>query len=113
MIIVDRKKDAIITCPYCGREYLPAEIYNPNAFFGRPEDIDRDDFGHLESYDGSCMDLKDSYECDTCGKLFEVTAEVKFRVSASTVEEFDETYTAPIQSTRISLFEGIADNDNN
>ena len=41
MNIRERKKDIVITCPHCGREYLPAEIYVPDAFFGKPSDIEK------------------------------------------------------------------------
>ena len=33
--MINEKLEKII-CPKCGREYLPAEIYYPNFFFGRP-----------------------------------------------------------------------------
>lgn len=35
MIKQDKKLELII-CPKCGREYLPAEIYYPNEFLGKP-----------------------------------------------------------------------------
>ena len=111
MIFVDRKKDSLITCPYCGREYLPAEIYVPNQFFGRPVDIDRDPAGKIEVYDGSPVDLEEEYCCEGCGKTFKVSAEIKFKTAMSDFEAFEETYTTPIQSARISLFEGIASDD--
>lgn len=111
MNFVDRKKDAIITCPFCGREYLPAEIYIPDRFFGMPEDIDRDAAGKIEVYDGSVMDLTEEYTCDGCGKKFEINADIKFKSTISKFEEFSDTYSSPLQSNRISLFEGIVEND--
>ena len=39
------KKIITIECPYCGAEYLPAEIIVPNSFFGKPTNIERD-FNH-------------------------------------------------------------------
>ncbi len=112
MNFVDRKKDATITCPYCGREYLPAEIYLPKQFFGTPEDIDRDAAGKIEVYDGEPMNLTEEYTCDCCGKTFKTQATISFKSLMSESSEFEEVFTSPIQSTRISLFEGIADSDN-
>lgn len=109
MIIVDKKKEPVITCPYCGREYLPAEIYIPSAFFGHPEDIDRNEFGKLDAYCGTGMDLRESFECESCGKVFDIVADIKFRATSNMASTFTDTYTAPLQSARISLFEGLAD----
>ncbi len=111
MNFIDRKKDATIICPHCGREYLPAEIYIPNQFFGTPEDIDRDAAGRIEVYDGEPMNLLEEYTCDGCGKTFEVSAQVQFKTVISEHSDFDEPYTSPIRSARISLFEGIAEDD--
>lgn len=113
MNFIDRKKDATIICPYCGREYLPAEIYFPNQFFGTPEDIDRDAAGKIEVYDGEPMNLVEEYTCDCCGKTFKTSATISFKSAVVESSDFEETYISPIQSSRISLFEGIADNDNN
>lgn len=111
MNFIDRKKDAIITCPHCGREYLPAEIYFPKQFFGTPEDIDRDAAGKIEVYGGNPMNLTEEYVCDECGKEFKVSAQISFKSVASESSTFEEVYTSPIQSTRISLFEGIGESD--
>lgn len=113
MNFIDRKKDAIITCPFCGREYLPAEIYIPDQFFGMPEDIDRDVAGKIEIYDGSTMDLNEEYTCDCCGKKFDIQADLKFKTAMSQAESFSDTYSTLLQSNRISLFEGIEDLVNN
>lgn len=94
-----------ITCPYCGREYLPAEIYIPSSFLGHPTDIDRFTNGKIDAYDGKSMDLTERYACDGCGNEFEVTASVKFRAS-KVVEKFNPTYVSSLYSNRISLFEG-------
>ena len=48
---IDKKVEYIV-CPKCGREYLPAEIYLPNSFLGRPHDIYRLTNGKVESFEG-------------------------------------------------------------
>lgn len=111
MNTVDRRKDATITCPHCGREYLPAEIYVPSAFFGHPEDIDRDDSGKVEFYSGPGMDLAETFECE-CGKSFKVAARMEFKTQPTEESSFEETYTSTLHSNRISLFEGIGDDNN-
>lgn len=109
MPTVNKKKESIITCPFCGREYFPAELYVPSAFFGRPVDIDRDEEGHILVFEGTGLDTKESYECDGCGQVFDIAAKVEFKASMPKADEFSDTYTATLQSTRISLFEGLAD----
>jgi len=47
------RKFEIIECPHCGREYLPAEIFVPHPFFGRPRDIVRDVYGHILDFEGN------------------------------------------------------------
>ena len=37
----------VIKCPVCGREYLPVEIFVPNAFFGEPDVVKRDTEGNI------------------------------------------------------------------
>lgn len=106
MNIVDRKKENIITCPYCGMEYLPSEIYMPKDFLGNPGDIYKTPSGNLEAYEGESMNLQEEYVCDGCGKLFEVEAEVRFRTKEKQEDNFDEEYTSPVYTNRISLFEG-------
>lgn len=106
------KKEILITCPYCGAEYLPAEVFVPKSFFGTPEDIDKDYAGKLEVYDGNPMDLKEIYTCDFCNKEFEVTAEVKFKSQTKLNVPFEETYSVPLYPNKISLFEGDEDDSN-
>lgn len=100
----ERKKEAVITCPRCGCEYLPAEVYVPEAFFGKPEDIDRTSAGKIDVYGGTAMDLHEEYTCEHCGATFEVTAEIKFKTAEKTEEDFDSVFTSPLPQ-RISLFE--------
>lgn len=71
----------IIRCPKCGREYLPCEIYLPDAFLGRARVISRNEEGQIDYIDGSNMDLVETYQCD-CGHRFKVEAKVNFHVES-------------------------------
>ncbi len=107
MIIKD-KKEPVIICPRCGREYLPAEIFIPKAFFGHPEDIERTPAGKIDVYEGSPMCLTEEYKCDGCDLSFEVTADIKFKVKEKVKEEFNSVYASSIPQ-KIALFEDIND----
>lgn len=111
MFDIKDRKEIVIVCPNCGREYLPAEVFVPSAFFGKPEDIDRTPAGKIDIYDGEPMCLTEEYRCDGCNTVFEVTADVRFKTKAKQKEEFSTVYTSHI-SKKISLFEDI-DSDNN
>ena len=94
-----------IVCPKCGREYLPAEIYVPNAFFGRPQDIDRTNQGKIESFNGKSMDLEETYQCDNCNCTFNVTAKISFKTSEVTKYDMSQ-YSTPLFEPKLTLFEG-------
>ena len=51
------RKFETIACPVCKYEYLPAEIYIPQNYFGRPILIERDNDGKILSYEGTSIDL--------------------------------------------------------
>ena len=86
------RKFEIIECPKCGYEYLPAEIFVPRAFFGRPENIERNDAGKLISYEGSSVDLFEKYICDNCGTEFRVVAKLQLTASEKFPDSFDDDY---------------------
>ncbi len=69
-----------IICPHCGAEYLPAEIFYPNHFLGKPKHITKDAFGKLKFYVGN-MDLNETYICDYCNTRLHVAAKVSFSVN--------------------------------
>lgn len=74
------KKNAI-RCPHCGREYLPGEIYVPNAFVGQPTSIIKHPKqGTVLAYVGEDMDTVETYTCDNCNTTFKVDAVVTFKV---------------------------------
>ena len=80
---MNTKRNELIICPKCHREYLPAEIFIPKAFFGNPNDIIRDVYGEILEFSGTGMDLNESYTCDTCNTTFNVTAKINFQISIS------------------------------
>ena len=57
-----------IKCPDCGAEYLPAEIFYPDEFFGKPNSIEKDVYGKLLFFNGNDMNLTETYRCDYCGE---------------------------------------------
>lgn len=91
------KKLESIICPTCGMEYLPAEIYNPSAFFGKPKCIIRDDNNKIEHIIGNSIDCREQYICDNCDKPFSVIAKISF---VSKVEDdFSDEHESIIGST--------------
>ena len=93
-----------IICPKCGREYLPAEIYYPNNFLGKPQNIDKIQ-GKIESFDGKSMDLEEQYQCDSCDCTFKVIAKVSFKTSEVTKYNMSQ-YKTPLFEPKLTLFEG-------
>ena len=76
------RKTPIIKCPHCGAQYLPAEIYMPGAFLGRPGDLVKDSFGKIiyEDYrEGAEPDMIERYTCEYCEKPFVIEATVTYK----------------------------------
>lgn len=94
----------VIKCPHCGAEYLPAEIFLPDSFLGKPNTIQRDSENHIESFFGNDMDLKEEYRCDYCNKKFTVTANVKFN-TASESKYIEEEYKTKLSKASLFLDE--------
>lgn len=97
------RKFEVIECPKCGYQYLPAEIFYPKSFFGSPYAIMKTSDGRLLDYEGTSMDISESYECDKCGCNLRISAKVHFVVEEVEEDVFDEEYTSIIKS---SLFNG-------
>lgn len=97
-------KRIVITCPRCGAEYLPQEIYIPTVFFGKASYIEKDEKTHqiLDLY-GSDLDLEENYICDFCNSPFTVTAKISFNTKEDLKRNFDEDYTTRINKERILL----------
>ena len=82
-------KKTTIRCPHCNAEYLPAEIYYPNDFLGKPFNIIKDGDGNILGYNGNDMDTVETYICDKCNKQFSIDASITFKTT-SIVDIFDE-----------------------
>lgn len=98
------KSQELIYCPYCGYEYVPAEIFIPNEVFGHPTFIRRTDKGHIETIAGKKMDLEETYKCDNCDTTFKVKMNINFTSQIDTVNDFKHNYTTKLKSN-ISLKE--------
>ena len=72
------KQLRVIKCPTCGYEYLPAEIYLPDEFLGKPKSIMKDTNGKILGFDGIKMNDTETYKCDNCDTLFEVVSTTNF-----------------------------------
>lgn len=75
-------KKTTIRCPHCNYEYLPAEIYFPDDFLGKPSEIIRDESGNVLGFQGADMNTAETYCCDHCGHSFDVDASITFKTSA-------------------------------
>lgn len=93
------RKFELIECPKCGRQYLPAEIFIPKAFFGKPRDIVRDVYGKILEYEDTSVDTCESYTCDKCNTTFEIKVRMSFLTDKNKIGDMDEEYTSP---TKIS-----------
>lgn len=76
-------KTSVIKCPHCGAEYLPGEIYMPNAVIGQPDEIVKDSFGKIlyEDYFTPARepDMLEHFTCEYCEKPFVIEAIVTYK----------------------------------
>ena len=79
--------EKVITCPRCGYQYLPAEIYVPNSFFGSPKYIKRNISGEIQSVSGKEPDYTETYKCDNCNTSFKVLANIEFDVQIDNITD--------------------------
>lgn len=93
------RKFEIIECPKCKYEYLPSEVFIPRYFFGRPEEIQRDDNGKLISYEGTSVDLFEKYICDNCDTEFRVVAKLQLTTELSFPGSFNGDYVTNIDKS--------------
>lgn len=93
---VDETKYQVITCPYCGAQYVPAEIYMPEDLVGRTDSVIKDPLGKLMYVDyqeDHEQDLIATYRCDHCDHDFTVEASITFK-SKKVDEALDFTNTS-------------------
>ena len=84
------RKTPVIKCPHCQAQYLPAEIYMPNAFLGRPEDLVKDSLGKIiyEDYrEGQEPEMIEHFICDYCDKPFVIEATVTYKTMTEEPEK--------------------------
>lgn len=99
----DKYNTPIIVCPHCGYQYLPAEIYLPNVFLGKPEDILRESIsGEIQDYFGNSMNLDEKYICDNCNQPFEVHAKIQFNTEGV---DFNKPHKTVIKKQSLFLSE--------
>ena len=89
----------IIVCPICGEEMLMSEVFIPQAFFGKQNEIIKDSAGHIDYYSGSDPDLDEDYICDNCGAHLKIHANVSFDVT-SVSDDFEEEYVTEINKPK-------------
>ena len=93
---MEKKSYKVISCPVCGREYVPSEIFVPKYFMGTIKDKMLDENGKIELFNGTDMDLEETYICDGCHNHMKIRAKVDFEVS-SVFDGFEEEYSYPLQ----------------
>ena len=72
----------MIKCPYCNREYTVDEIYLPDNLLGKTREVLRLVDGSIDIIDYKIPpDSNEKYECDFCGNVFNVKANLSFTVS--------------------------------
>lgn len=84
-------KLGIITCPHCKAQYLPCEIYSPEYFFGKTDDLVKDPTGKIiyQDYKEDWEpDTTEQYTCDFCNRPFIVEGTATFKTKA-VKEELD------------------------
>lgn len=102
----DEKEFVTIKCPKCGTEYLPAEIFVPSAYFGKPKDILRTVEGKIDYFSGKSLDTSERYVCDRCLTPFIVKSTVTFSSEADPKANFNEEYSTIVRPRKLNLFEG-------
>ena len=97
----------VITCPCCGQEFLPAEIFYPDDLIGKPKEIYKTSSGKIDFYTGEDQCYNELYICDNCRNLLHVHADVKYTVNVvKDDEEFDEEFVSKFNKpTKFSLKE--------
>lgn len=85
----------LIRCPVCGQEYLPAELFLPVDFLGKPKDIVKRNDGKIDFYLGERPTYETEYCCDNCSSNFKVKAKINFETIAE--DDFSKEYTSKLK----------------
>ena len=102
----------IITCPCCGQQYMPGEIFMPKAFFGNQKDIMKDSSGKIEFYLGDDMDLDEEFVCENCLSKLKIHANLTYNITLGDKDDFDDEYSTTISKPeKIKLEETELFND--
>lgn len=101
------KKDKLVTirCPFCGCEYLPAEIFIPTGLVGHPSYIEKDLQGKVLTCYGKMWDPIEYYTCDKCNTRFKIKADVKFSTYIDHKNNFNEDFKMKIKKPNLFLKE--------
>ena len=86
-----KNKPIVITCPKCGKEYMPSQIFIPKYFFGEPISIDRDNDRKIVGYIGTDMDTNETFCCDECNTEFHIKTKISFTTTINSID-FDNDY---------------------
>ena len=97
------KQLRVIKCSQCGYEYLPAEIYLPNEFLGKPKSVMKDVNGKIIGFDGIKMNDTETYKCDNCDTLFEVVSTTYF--TTKPVGQSSDEYVTKLSSDKFTMAE--------
>lgn len=93
-----------VVCPCCGAEYHPAEIFMPQTLLGRPKVV-RDSVGHIVSWTGDPVCLREKYICDYCDSPLDVQMKLDYRTSYNKKMDTRMPYTTQINHPRFTLSE--------
>jgi hypothetical protein len=84
-------KTALIKCPCCGAEYLPGEVYMPNAIIGQPDEVVRDSLGKIIYEDYFTSEREPStvehFTCEYCDKPFIIEATITYKTKEEAPEK--------------------------
>ena len=95
-----------ITCPYCGTEYMPCEIFIPNSFINQTRDIEKDHMtGKIMYTPKDALETKEEYKCDRCNSTFKIEAKVSFFTDKLSNVDFNTDYTMNLSKNRLFLKE--------
>ena len=90
-------KEIKITCPKCGYEYLPNEIFYPDDVFGDANSIVRDENGKIEIFGGDSFNLDEEFTCEHCGCHFNVVGKVSFKTTILDEIDFDNDFVIKLE----------------